>query len=613
MPTGISSSQTEATLGHRVRGRRKWRRHAIATIKGSATGLGAPSAIRFDSRGRLWAANNQLNTLAAFAPGATGNVAPIATIAGPSTQLNGPADLDFDAAGDLLVANSNSILEFAPAASGNVAPVRIIAGVATGLDGADGLIAAFSPNISTLPSPGISQTTATLAATVMPDGTPTSYYFQYGTTTSYGRTTSTVNAGAGPGPQNVFASIMHLAAGTKYHYRIVATSAQGTIHGSDRTLTTSALNSTPMVYVANTPGFVFSNLDGGTAGILGFAAGSRGNVAPAVTISGPLTGLSTPFGVAVDADGHVFTTDQGSNKVLEFGSGAVGNVSPIAQISVATPNGDAIGLIAAGATGRLLVSVPEASEVLEYTRDVAGQWGLLHTISGPATGLHFPAGVAFGPGGSILVSDAFPGAAIEFPPDADGNVAPTRAISGPATGLSNPIGLAADASGTTWVVDQGGQGVSVFAAGANGNATPSRTIAGQASLLSHPDSIALDGAGQALVADLAGQIDAYAATAAGDQAPFASIAGTLTGVSSPFGIAISPPLLGVATATLPAATTGTAYAQTISASGGSHPVPLVAGLRPPSRWAGARSEHGNDHRHTLDGGRLQLHSQGDRR
>src|SRR5689334_2492687 len=133
----------------------------------------------------------------------------------------------------------------------------------------------------------------------MPHGTPTSYYFQYGTTTSYGRTTTTVNAGAGPGPQNVLSTITHLGAATTYHYRVVATSARGTIRGTDRTLTTSSPTSTPMVYVANSSGFAFTDFGGGTAGILGFPAGARGNVAPAVTISGPLTGLTQPMGVAV--------------------------------------------------------------------------------------------------------------------------------------------------------------------------------------------------------------------------------------------------------------------------------------------------------------------------
>jgi hypothetical protein len=75
-----------------------------------------------------------------------------------------------------------------------------------------------------------------------------------------------------------------------------------------------------------------------------------------------------------------------------------------------------------------------------------------------------------------------------------------------------------------------------------------------------------------LVSDSQGPIEDFAAGVSGKQvSPFASLTGSQTGIVTPLGVAISPPLLGISTATLPAATVGTAYSQTVGASGGVRP------------------------------------------
>ena len=82
-----------------------------------------------------------------------------------------------------------------------------------------------------------------------------------------------------------------------------------------------------------------------------------------------------------------------------------------------------------------------------------------------------------------------------------------------------------------------------------------RFISGAASGLSSPDALALDGAGDVLVADGQGQIEDFAAGVSGKQvSPFASLAGSQTGIVSPLGVAISPPLPGISTPASPAAT-----------------------------------------------------------
>ncbi|HEY4346610.1 MAG TPA: hypothetical protein VGM80_03410, partial [Gaiellaceae bacterium] len=80
----------------------------------------------------------------------------------------------------------------------------------------------------------------TLTGSVNPEGNTTSWYFEYGTTASYGTKTPAKSAGAGTGATGVSAAIAKLQSGTAYHYRLVASSASGTTFGGDVTFTTVA-------------------------------------------------------------------------------------------------------------------------------------------------------------------------------------------------------------------------------------------------------------------------------------------------------------------------------------------------------------------------------------
>lgn len=77
---------------------------------------------------------------------------------------------------------------------------------------------------------------ATLAGTVNPNGSRTDYFFEWGTTTSYGQRTAIVDAGSGAGGKNVTAAISGLTPRVIYNYRIVATNASGTAAGINRTV-----------------------------------------------------------------------------------------------------------------------------------------------------------------------------------------------------------------------------------------------------------------------------------------------------------------------------------------------------------------------------------------
>lgn len=90
------------------------------------------------------------------------------------------------------------------------------------------------PGVSTGGVKDVSLNAATLTASVDPNSASTSYRFQYGLTTAYGSTSATGAAGSGSRAVPVSQRITGLTAGKRYHYRVVATNALGTVNGSDR-------------------------------------------------------------------------------------------------------------------------------------------------------------------------------------------------------------------------------------------------------------------------------------------------------------------------------------------------------------------------------------------
>jgi len=95
-----------------------------------------------------------------------------------------------------------------------------------------------APVVMTTGATNLATSSATLNGTVNPEALATSWYFQYGLTTSYGTRTPAKSLGASPNSTNVSAVITKLASNATYHFRIVATSSAGTTFGADLTLTT---------------------------------------------------------------------------------------------------------------------------------------------------------------------------------------------------------------------------------------------------------------------------------------------------------------------------------------------------------------------------------------
>jgi hypothetical protein len=116
--------------------------------------------------------------------------------------------------------------------------------------------AAASPPSATSGSPSsVGESSATVNGTVNPNGQSTTYYFRYGTTTSYGLQTTPAGAGSGTGMVAVHAALDGLSPNTTYHYQLVATSSAGTTNGADETLTTTSSTASQAVVLGH-EGFV---------------------------------------------------------------------------------------------------------------------------------------------------------------------------------------------------------------------------------------------------------------------------------------------------------------------------------------------------------------------
>jgi hypothetical protein len=120
---------------------------------------------------------------------------------------------------------------------------RVVATNAAGVDrGSDHSFrtaaAPGPPGASTGSARNVTVAGARLTAGVDPNGRATTYHFEYGTSTGYGKRTAEADAGRGQSAKSVSASITGLAANTRYHYRVVATNDAGVARGRDHSFVT---------------------------------------------------------------------------------------------------------------------------------------------------------------------------------------------------------------------------------------------------------------------------------------------------------------------------------------------------------------------------------------
>jgi hypothetical protein len=196
--------------------------------------------------------------------------------------------------------------------------VRAAAGAACAalalLAGAGGAQAApRRPVVLTGPATTVSYGSATLTGRVDPEGSATSYYFQYGPTSALGDQTAIASAGAGTSTVAVSLALSGLAPLTVYHYRLVAINPTGAVDGRLRSFTTAKIPLTLAILAAPNP-VAF----GGQITVQGTLSGT-GNAGRAVV----LQANAFPFTAGFQDIGNAeLTSAQGTFTFTVFSLGA---------------------------------------------------------------------------------------------------------------------------------------------------------------------------------------------------------------------------------------------------------------------------------------------------
>jgi hypothetical protein len=296
-------------------------------------------------------------------------------------------------------------------------------------------VAVPPPSVSTGSATNVTTTGATLTGTVTPNSWPTTYHFEYGLTSSYGRSVPVPDASlkSETAAEEVSQTIV-LAPGRTYHFRLVARHAGEPpgepVYGEDRTLTTPAVPA---------PSFTSSFGSLGTGG----------------------EQFNDPEGVAVDSEGNVWVTERFNNRVQEFsptgafkmtlgwhvkknGADQLETCTIASECQAGTAgsgNGqfhEPVDIAVEKGTNNLWVGEFENSRVQEFSS--VGNW----LASIPT--VRYTAGVALDPSGNVWVTSSGYGSVQEF--EASPPHKPLRQFSVPATAG----GVAADSHGNIWVV-----------------------------------------------------------------------------------------------------------------------------------------------------------------
>jgi hypothetical protein len=262
------------------------------------------------------------NDILTFVDGNAGT--PNGVIAGTNTSINTPGHICINAAGTIYVSSyhGNAVLAFAPGASGNVAPAQTISGASTTLNDPDGI--ALAPDGSIVVANFGSNSTGMFAATANGNTAPASAI-------SGGSTTLSLPTGIA---EDVEGTLYVLNAGSSS----LAEYPAGSIGNAAPSVTISgnALVSPNAVSIDN-GGHIFVSTESNT--VVEYAAGASGNATPIATIAGAATQLDAPNDIAIDAAGNAFVANYDGN-ITEFAPGANGNVAPIGSFSTGSFGGN---------------------------------------------------------------------------------------------------------------------------------------------------------------------------------------------------------------------------------------------------------------------------------
>jgi hypothetical protein len=105
-----------------------------------------------------------------------------------------------------------------------------------------------APTVVTGTPSEFTSTSVTIKGSVNNNGSPTTYYWEWGTTTAYGTTLFPGSLGSGPNQLFITSVVTGLSPGTTYHYQLVASNAFGQAFGGDQAFTTPSLEEQVFTY-----------------------------------------------------------------------------------------------------------------------------------------------------------------------------------------------------------------------------------------------------------------------------------------------------------------------------------------------------------------------------
>ena len=301
---------------------------------------------------------------------------------------------------------------------------------------------------------------ATLRGKVTPEGTATTYQFEYGTTPSYGQSAPAAPAPAGSGFKEASVSqvVEGLEANRVYHYRIVASSSEGTSYGRDRTfslLTPSYKSAFGSQGTGNGQFKVLTDiaLDPGDGSL--WATDDDNNRVQHLSASGAyigqFSGCEDPAALTVDGQGNVY---EACNSVRKYN--AEGElVKTIAAYGTGTGQVRFPTDLTIDDSGNLWVADSENERVLEFSSSGT----LLNTVSLGAQGRAW--GIDLSPSGEIWVAE--PSLHRVTVLDQAGKVLNRFGTEGSGDGqFARPSDIEVDNRGHVWVADAGNGRVQVF-------------------------------------------------------------------------------------------------------------------------------------------------------
>ena len=230
---------------------------------------------------------------------------------------------------------------------------------------------ALGPIYTSSPGP----TTVVIDGSIDPNGSATTYVFNFGTTTAYGSTTPTGSAGAGMALKTVSATLAGLTPGTVYHADLVATNSAGTVTSGDLRFTTATGSPTTTLGPPPPP----------TVATQSFETVAVANPAGAFDSLNAVSCVAPSFCVAVGFEGH--GTSQVAPLIERWSGSSFTTVS-----SPATPGAALSGVACSSASNCLAVGRVGLNT---YAEDWNGRaWRMVRTPSPRSSGNDILNGVA---------------------------------------------------------------------------------------------------------------------------------------------------------------------------------------------------------------------------